>query len=107
MVKKKIFILPKNGKARNKVSFPSLTILEQVKKSIKEFPNQKKESLRKVHYGVFLLCSQSGLRVSEAVGFDLENKTKKGLYRIEKPKRKKKRLVYVPKETIRELKNQN
>ena len=83
---------------------PSLQELEQVRGKIKSIPNKKGEYKRKVHYGCFLLCSQSGLRISEAVGFDLKAKTRKGLYRIAKPKKQKERLVYVPTEVIQELK---
>ena len=53
------------------------------------------------------MCSKAGLRVSEAVSFDLANKTKKGLYRIKKTKGKKERLVYIPKKVIRELRKSN
>jgi site-specific recombinase XerD len=53
------------------------------------------------------LCSQSGLRISEAVKFDLNSKTHKDLYRITKTKGKKERLVYVSKEVIQELKKHN
>ena len=45
--------------------------------------------------------------MSEAASFDLTNKTKKGLYHIERPKGKKERLVYVPKKVIRELRKHN
>ena len=86
---------------------PSLQLLEKVSKEIKNIPNRRGEHLRKIHYGCFLLCYKSGLRVSEAASFDLTNKTKKGLYRIEKPKGKKERLVYVPKKVIRELRKHN
>ena len=55
----------------------------------------------------YLLCSEAGLRVGEAVNFDLGNKTRQGLYRIERPKGKKERLVYIPKKVIRELKKNN
>ncbi|CAG8755404.1 9380_t:CDS:2, partial [Ambispora leptoticha] len=50
---------------------------------------------------------KSGLRVNEAINFDLSAKNKQGLYRIEKPKGKKERLVYVPKQVIRELRKHN
>lgn len=86
---------------------PSLVDLEKITKKILTIPNRRKESKRGVHYGLFLLGYKSGLRVNEAVSFDLENKTKKGLYRIERPKGKKERLVYVPKKVIDELKKQN
>jgi len=83
---------------------PSLQLLEKVSQEIQSIPNRKKESKRGIHYCLFLLGYKSGLRANEAVSFDLANKTKKGLYRIEKPKGKKERLVYIPKKVIRELK---
>jgi len=86
---------------------PSLAILEKVNRRIMSVPNRKKESKREIHYCLFLLGYKSGLRVSEAVKFDLANKTRQGLYRIERPKGKKERLVYIPKQVIRELKKHN
>ena len=87
--------------------FPSLQLLEQIVWKVKNIPNRQKESKRGVHFGCFLLGYKSGLRVSEAVSFDLSSKTKKGLYRISKPKGKKERLVYIPKKVISELKKNN
>ena len=92
---------------KNKKILPSLAELEQVKGKIKQIPNKKGEYLRRVHYGCYLLCSESGLRISEAVKFDLSAKNKKGLYRINKCKGNKTRYVYVSKEIVRELKKQN
>jgi len=86
---------------------PSLVELAQVRGKIKSIPNQKGEYLREIHYGCFLLCSESGLRISEAVKFDLSAKNKKDLYRINKCKGNKTRYVYVSKKVIRELKKQN
>jgi hypothetical protein len=86
---------------------PSLLELELIRNKIKNIPNKQGKYLRKNHYGCYLLCLESGLRISEAVRFDLGNKTKQGLYRIIKPKGKKERLVYVSKEVIRELKANN
>jgi len=86
---------------------PSLQLLEKVSQEIMSVPNRKRESKMGVHYGLFLLGYKSGLRISEAVGFDLANKTPNGLYRIEKPKGKKERLVYIPKKVIRELRKNN
>ena len=60
---------------KSKKILPNLKDLELVRGEIKKIPNKKGEYLRKVHYGCYLLCSESGLRISEAVGFDLENKT--------------------------------
>ena len=91
----------------SKKILPSLTELEQVREKIKNIPNKKGEYLRRVHYGCYLLCSESGLRISEAVKFDLSTKNKKGLYRINKCKGNKTRYVYVSKEVVRELKKQN
>jgi integrase len=92
---------------KNKKTFPSLKDLELVKGKIKSIKNRKGEFKRQIHYGCYLLCSQAGLRISEAVRFDLTAKNKQGLYRITKPKKQKERLVYVSKEVIRELKSQN
>ena len=86
---------------------PSLQLLEKVSGEILSVPNRKKESKRGVHYGLFLLGYKSGLRVNEAIKFDLVNKNKQGLYRIKKPKGKKERFVYIPKNVIRELRKSN
>src|SRR5436305_1954681 len=86
---------------------PSLQELELVSKEIKNVPNKKGEYLRKIHYGCYLLCSESGLRISEAVKFDLNAKTRKGLYRITKTKGKKERYVYISPEVVKELKKKN
>jgi len=86
---------------------PSQELLEAISRKIKNIPNHRKESKRKIHFCLFLLGYKAGLRVSEAVSFDLANKTRQGLYRIEKPKGKKERLVYIPKKVIRELKKNN
>jgi integrase len=89
------------------MTLPSQEILKKVNQKIKNVPNRQGEYKRKIHYCCYLLCSQSGLRISEAVKFDLSTKTKKRLYRISKPKGKKERFVYVSKEVIRELKANN
>src|SRR6185369_7007016 len=87
--------------------FPTQQLLEKVRSKIMSVPNRRKESKRGVHYGLFLLGYKAGLRVSEAVSFSLENKNRQGLYRIERPKGKKERLVYIPKKVIRELRKSN
>jgi len=86
---------------------PSLQLLEKVRRKIMSVPNRRKESKRRIHFCLFLLGHKAGLRISEAVSFDLENKTRQGLYRIEKSKGKKERLVYIPKKVIRELRKGN
>ncbi|CAI2187848.1 16618_t:CDS:2, partial [Funneliformis geosporum] len=80
---------------------PTQQLLEKVSWEVRSIPNKRKESKRRVHYGLFLLGYKSGLRVNEAVKFDLNARTSKGLYRISKPKGKKERLVYVPKEKVK------
>jgi len=86
---------------------PSQELLKQISRKIKNIPNHRKESRRKIHYCLFLLDYKSGLRVSEAVSFDLTSKTRQGLYRVERPKGKKERLVCIPKKVIRELRKHN
>ena len=87
--------------------FPNLALLEKIQQRILSVPNKRKESKRREHYCCYLLCQKAGLRVSEAVKFDLLARTKKGLYRIDKPKGKKQRFVYIPKQIISELKKYN
>ncbi|RHZ36491.1 tyrosine-type recombinase/integrase [endosymbiont GvMRE of Glomus versiforme] len=82
---------------------PNLQVLKQIRQRILTIPNQHGEFKRKEHCGLFLLCQKAGLRVSEAVNFDLSAKTRKGLYRV-KTKGKKERFVYIPKKVISELK---
>ena len=86
--------------------FPNLSLLEQISQKIKIIPNKRKESKRREHYSLFLLGYEAGLRVSEAISFDLAKKTKKGLYSV-KSKGRKERLVAVPQPIIGELKKQN
>ena len=83
---------------------PNPETLRQIPQQIFSIPNKPKESKRKIHYGLFLLCYEAGLRISEAVNFDLNSKTHKGLYCLNKTKGKKERYVYIPKKVISELK---
>jgi site-specific recombinase XerD len=82
---------------------PSLQNLEQIRQRIQTIPNQHGEFKRREHFCLFLLGKEAGLRVSEAINFDLNKRTHKGLYRIQ-TKGKKERIVYIPKKVIRELK---
>jgi len=86
---------------------PTLSLLEKIQQKIQNLENRQGEYKRKIHYCLFLLGQKAGLRVSEAINFDLSAKTQKGLYRIERPKGKKKRYVYIPKKVISELKANN
>jgi|SRR5437764_6625857 len=90
---------PKTLKS-SRVRFPNLTLLEQITEQVKNIRNKRGEFKRKVHYGCYLLGSQVGLRISEAIKFDLSAKNKKGLYRISKCKGNKTRYVYVSKEVV-------
>jgi site-specific recombinase XerD len=54
------------------------------------------------YYCLFLLGSKSGLRVSEAINFNLSLKKKANLYLIQ-GKRHKKRFVFVDPKVISEL----
>ncbi|KLL04190.1 MAG: tyrosine recombinase XerD [Mycoplasmataceae bacterium CE_OT135] len=53
-----------------------------------------------------MLGHKAGLRVSEAINFDLSAQERNGLYRI-KSKGKKERFAYIPKQVIKELKRNN
>jgi integrase len=83
---------------------PNLALLEQIQQKIKNAPNHRGEYKRKTHYCLFLLGQKAGLRVSEAINFDLNAKTHKGLYRLNKTKGQKERFVYIPQQVIKELK---
>jgi len=54
---------------------------------------------------LFLLGQKAGLRVSEAVNFDLSKKERNGLYRLAPTKKRKERYAYIPQEVINELSN--
>ena len=84
---------------------PSQELLEQISRKIKNIPNYRKESKRKIHYCLFLLGYKAGLRISEAVSFDYQAKhpRHKDLYLV-KGKGNKKRYVYVLSQVISELK---
>ena len=86
---------------------PSLAVLEGIGERIRSVPNKRKESKRGVHFCLFLLGYKSGLRVNEAVRFDLATKNNQGLYRISRTKGKKERFVYIPKEVVKELRKNN
>ena len=53
------------------MTLPSPELLSQIEQYILNRPNKQHEAKKSVHYGLFLLGSKSGLRVSEAISFDL------------------------------------
>jgi site-specific recombinase XerD len=78
---------------------PNLQLLNQVENFIKE---RGKFS----YYCLFLLGGKAGLRVSEAVNFNLSLKQKENLYLIQ-GKRHKNRAVFVDPTVINELQKIN
>ena len=78
---------------------PSPQLLNQISQFIQ---NQKNKN----YFCLFLLGSQSGLRISEAVNFDLSLKKGQSLYLV-KGKRHKKRAVYVSPKIVKELQKNN
>ena len=74
---------------------PTNQLLQQIWDYIISRPNRRGEHKKEIVECLYLLGWKAGLRVSEAVNFDLSARTKKGLYRIEKPKGKKERYVYI------------
>ena len=86
---------------------PSQELLQEIQNFIANRPNHKAERKRWIHYGLFLLCWKSGLRVSEAVSFDLElahpQPNLNNLYLI-RGKGKRNRYIYVSDEVVAILK---
>jgi integrase len=89
------------------MTLPSPELLMQIERYILNRPNKQHEAKKSVHYCLFLLCSKSGLRVSEAISFDLANRNEQSLYKITPTKRQKERYVYVSPQVINELKKNN
>jgi integrase len=86
---------------------PSLSLLERIQQRIKNTPNKQGEYKRNIHFCLFLLGYQVGLRISEAINFDLSAESKHNLYKITITKGKKERYVYIPQKVIKELKANN
>ena len=78
---------------------PTPQLLNQVSQFIKDHGNEN-------YFCLFLLGLNSGLRVSEAVNFDLSLKKEQNLYLV-KGKRHKKRAIYVSPAVIKELRKNN
>ncbi|MCE8163006.1 MAG: tyrosine-type recombinase/integrase [Candidatus Moeniiplasma glomeromycotorum] len=89
---------------------PSQQLLQEVQDFILTRPNHKSERKRWIHCGLFFLCLKSGLRVSEAINFDLEMKNPKpecqDLYLV-RGKGRKDRYIYVDPKVIEVLKMHN
>ncbi|KLL01690.1 MAG: tyrosine recombinase XerD [Mycoplasmataceae bacterium RC_NB112A] len=89
---------------------PSQEILQEIQNFIATRPNHKAERKKWIHYGLFILCLKSGLRVSEAISFDLEmrhpNPKIEDLYLV-RGKGRKDRYIYVAPEIAETLKSHN
>lgn len=89
---------------------PSQQLLQEIQDFIVTRPNHKSERKKWIHCCLFLLCSKVGLRVSEAISFDLEMKHPEPEYGdlyLLRGKRKKDRYVYIAPEIIETLKKYN
>ena len=97
-MRKKLTILPTNF------------LLQQIWDYIQTRPNKKGEHKKEINECLFLLCWKVGLRISEAINFDLNLKNPepeyKNLYLL-RGKRQKERWVYVGEEITKELKKRN
>ena len=89
---------------------PTNQLLQQVWDYILTRPNKKGESKKLAHECLFLLGWKVGLRITEAIGFDLslehQQTEYKNLYLL-RGKRAKERWVFVSPEIIKELKKRN
>jgi len=86
---------------------PSQQLLSQIWDYLLTRPNKKGESKKGINECLFLLCWKSGLRVTEAISFDLnlehQQPEYKNLYFL-RGKRNKERWVFVANEIVKELK---
>lgn len=89
---------------------PSQQLLQEIQDFIATRPNRKSERKRWLHYCLFLLCWKVGLRITEAINFNLELKHPEPEYQelyLLRGKRSKDRYVYVSPEIIEVLKEHN
>jgi len=89
---------------------PTNQFLQQVWDYLVSRPNKKGEYKKLEHECLFLLCWKVGLRISEAIGFDLslehQDPQYKNLYLL-RGKRDKERWVFVSSEIVKELRKRN
>ena len=99
--------------AKNKKSLtvlPTNQLLQQVWDYIIGRPNKKGETKKSQWECLFLLCWKAGLRVTEAISFDLGLEHQEPEYRnlyLLRGKRSKERWVFVAPEVIKELKKRD
>ena len=89
---------------------PTNQLLQQVWDYILTRSNKKGEFKKSSHESLFLLCWKVGLRISEAIGFDLslehQQPEYKNLYLL-RGKRNKERWVFISPEIVKELKKRD
>jgi integrase/recombinase XerD len=89
---------------------PTNQLLQQVWDYIISRPNKKGETKKSQWESLFLLCWKVGLRITEAIGFDLSLEHGETEYKclyLLRGKRQKERWVYVSPEIIKELKKRD
>jgi site-specific recombinase XerD len=86
---------------------PTNQLLQQVWDYIISRPNKKGECKKNVNECLYLLCWKAGLRISEAISFDLslehQDTQYKNLYLL-RGKRQKERWVYLDNNIVKEIK---
>ena len=102
--------MPRRSKKKELTVLPTNQFLQQIwDYIIYRFP-KRGEYRKSEHECLFLLCWKAGLRVTEAINFDLELEHRqpeyKNLYLL-RGKRSKERWVFVNSELIKELKKRN
>lgn len=89
---------------------PTNQLLQQIWDYIISRPSKKGETKKSEHECLYLLCWKAGLRITEAIFFDLTLEhgeiEYKNLYLL-RGKRNKERWVYISSEIIKELKKRN
>ena len=98
MVKKSLTVLPTNQ------------LLQQVWDYLLTRKNKKGEYKKLEHECLFLLCWKVGLRISEAISFELSLEHQQAEYKnlyLLRGKRNKERWVFVAPEIVKELKKRN
>lgn len=105
-----------NQEVRNKRKRKSLTLIpsaQQIQQAwdyVINRPNRRREKHRENHQCLFLLCWKAGLRVNEAINFDLSLQHTSPEYKdfyLLRGKGQKDRYVYIAPDLLKELKARN
>ena len=107
-LKKKVKRNRKNVKRKKELTIlPNQQLLQQIWDYILTRPSKKGEYKKSEHECFFLLCWKVGLRISEAINFDLSLEHQQDEYKnlyVLRGKGQKEKWVYVKPEIVRELK---